>query len=125
VLFRSALGTSQESRQISSTKDYQAIDGVYQLPAGAYRITYNEVVEVPAELVAISFPRSSLLRCGVLVGNAVWDPGYEGRGTGLLLVSNTEGFRIEINARLVQIIFMTMTEAPNTLYSGIFKEENI
>jgi dUTP pyrophosphatase len=48
------------------------------LSKGIYMITYNEIVHLPKNIMAFGRPRSSLLRCGVNVGTAVWDAGYKG-----------------------------------------------
>jgi len=94
------------------------------LIAGIYLITYNEIVHVPKNIMALGRPRSSLLRCGVSVGTAVWDAGYEGRSQSLLIVHNPQGFRVQKNARITQLVFFTLTgEAEG--YKGIYQGENI
>jgi dUTP pyrophosphatase len=122
---RGTIGLTSGSRVLSELEEIPATGGAYELKPGCYKVTYNEVVEVPPQMLALSFPRSSLLRCGAYLGNAVWDPGYRGRGSGLLVVHNPEGIRLERNARLVQIIFMQMTEVPQEVYSGAFQGENL
>ena len=52
--------------------------GFIDLMPGAYIITYNEIVHLPKNVMALATPRSSLLRCGVTVNTAVWDAGYSG-----------------------------------------------
>jgi dUTP pyrophosphatase len=94
------------------------------LPAGTYLVTYNEVVSLPLNISALVFPRSSLLRCGVTVHTAVWDPGYCGRGQSMIDVSNPAGFEIEKNARLVQMVFYSLSEATGG-YNGAYQGENI
>ena len=54
-------------------------NGFIDLAPGVYLITYNEVVHLPTNVMALARPRSSLVRCGVDVGTAVWDAGYSGR----------------------------------------------
>ena len=46
--------------------------GFIELMPGAYIITFNEVVNLPNDLMALARPRSSLLRSGVAVHSAVW-----------------------------------------------------
>jgi dUTP pyrophosphatase len=99
-------------------------DGSLDLPAGVYMITYNEVVHLPKALMAFGRPRSSLLRCGVNVGTAVWDAGYEGRSQSLLIVMNPHGFKVEKNARVAQLVFLEMT-GESEGYKGIYQGENI
>ena len=70
------------------------------------------------------FTRSSLLRCGAALNNAVWDPGYHGRSEAMLVVTNSHGIKLKKNAKLVQIVFVKLTSAPKQVYTGIFKGEN-
>jgi dUTP pyrophosphatase len=98
--------------------------GFVELIPGGYIITYNEIVHLPTDLMALARPRSSLLRCGVNIGTAVWDAGYSGRSQSLLLVYNTRGFRLQKNARVAQLIFLPLT-AETEGYSGAYQEENI
>ena len=95
------------------------------LPAGSYLITYNESVHIPNNLIALGFPRSSLLRCGVDVHTAIWDAGYSGRSQSMLTVSNPNGFILHQNARVLQLIFISLDEPVDQGYNGIFQRENI
>jgi dUTP pyrophosphatase len=98
--------------------------GFINLESGIYSITYNEIVHLPNNVMALARPRSSLLRCGVTVGTAVWDAGYTGRSESLLNVFHPGGFRVQKNARVVQLVFFRLTE--NTKgYSGTYQNENI
>jgi dUTP pyrophosphatase len=94
------------------------------LAAGIYMITYNEVVHLPKNIMALGRPRSSLLRCGVNVGTAVWDAGYRGRSQSLLVVHNPRGFRVQKNARVAQLVFLEMT-GESEGYKGVYQGENI
>jgi dUTP pyrophosphatase len=98
--------------------------GFIDLPAGIYMVTYNEVVHLPKNIMALGRPRSSLLRCGVTVGTAVWDAGYEGRSQSLLVVYNTRGFRVQRNARITQLVFMELT-GHSEGYHGFYQGENL
>ena len=98
--------------------------GYIDLLPGAYSITYNEVVHLPTNVMALARPRSSLLRCGVTVGTAVWDAGYSGRSESLLVVYNPQGFRVQRNARIVQLVFFRLSGETNG-YSGAYQGENI
>lgn len=98
--------------------------GDIELVPGAYIITYNEIVHLPKNLMALGRPRSSLLRCGVTVGTAVWDAGYEGRSQSLLVVYNYRGFRVQKNARITQLVFFELT-GDSEGYDGVYQGENI
>jgi dUTP pyrophosphatase len=98
--------------------------GSLKLAPGCYLITYNEVVHLPKNLMALGRPRSSLLRCGVNVGTAVWDAGYEGRSQSLLIVHHPRGFTLQKNARITQLVFLELTGETEG-YQGIYQGENI
>ncbi len=97
--------------------------GSMDLVPGPYLITYNEVVHLPADIMALGRPRSSLLRCGVTIGTAVWDAGYSGRSQSLLVVYNPLGFSIHRNARVMQLVFMRLTGETEG-YRGVYQGEN-
>jgi dUTP pyrophosphatase len=94
------------------------------LQPGPYLITLNEIVNLPVNVMALGRPRSSLLRCGVTIGTAVWDAGYSGRSQALLTVHNPAGFRLQKNARVLQLVFFSLTGATDG-YQGKYQGENI
>ncbi len=98
--------------------------GFIDLMPGTYIITYNEIVHLPKNIMALATPRSSLLRCGVTVNTAVWDTGYSGRSQSLMVVYNPQGFRLQRNARIVQLVFFQLTEETEG-YQGAYQGENI
>ncbi len=121
-------GTLAESNQdrvlpVTTPLVFDALGFIDLLP-GAYRITFNEVVNLPHDLMAIARTRSSLLRSGVVVPSAVWDAGYSGRSESLMVVHNTRGFRVQRNARLLQLVFMTLSGQTDG-YQGVYQGENI
>lgn len=91
----------------------------------AYRVTYNEKISVPSDALGLVFPRSSLMRNGCHLVTAVWDPGYEGKGQGLLQVLNPEGVVLEENARVGQMIFIRLEDEVKKGYAGKFQGENL
>ncbi len=94
------------------------------LKSGAYKVIFSEYVKIPSDAAAFCFPRSSLLRCGVTLECAVWDPGYEGRSEALLIVSNEHGVILKRNAKIGQMIFVKLVETAKELYEGQYKGEN-
>jgi len=98
--------------------------GFYELPQGSYRVTYYEIVNIPAGYIGLLLPRSSLLRNGATIYTAVWDPGYRGRGMGLMVVFNRQGIRIAEDARVAQLILLSAEDSTG-LYKGRFLGENI
>jgi len=123
---RGFLGFSNESRVLPDVEKLGFDDsGKLFLERGAYRVRYNEVVRVPGDCVAIGLPRSSLMRMGATVVSALWDPGYEGKGEGLLIVENPYGIVLEKDARIVQLIFIRLESKPESEYRGVYMREGL
>ncbi len=120
------IGASTSDRQLPElhTIPFDDSDWV-TLDPGVYLIVYNEVVSLPATLMALGRPRSSLGRSGVTIHTSVWDAGYSGRSTSLLSVLNPEGFRLQRNARVMQLVFMRLATATAIGYQGRYQGENL
>jgi len=121
-----SVGPTNKSRVLSGTCA-PVFDGLGRedvLP-GCYLVTYNEVVNLPNNIMALATPRSSLLRCGVSIHSAVWDAGYFGRSQSLMVVYNPQGFRLYRNARIVQMVFFSLSREVAQGYQGMFQGENI
>jgi dUTP pyrophosphatase len=99
-------------------------DGWYSLRQGCYIIVYNEVVRIPLDIVALARSRSTVLRNGAAVETAVWDPGYQGRSSSLLVVHNPHGIRLKRDARVAQLVFFRIEEVGKG-YDGIFQRERM
>lgn len=123
---RGSLGIDNEGRVISGTSPL-VFDGLGRLDLlpGCYLVTYNEVVSLPRNIMALAKPRSSLLRCGVSIHSAVWDAGYSGRSQSLMVVYNAQGFRLHRNARIIQLIFFLLSREVAQGYRGVFQDENM
>ncbi len=119
------IGASNSQRMIPDVAPL-VFDGLgfMDLIPGAYVITFNEIVNLPKNVMALGAPRSSLLRCGVTVHMAVWDAGYSGRSRSLMLVYNSQGFRVQKNARIAQLVFFQLASETEG-YSGAYQGENI
>ncbi len=98
--------------------------GKVELSPGNYIVTFNEIVNLPNDVMALAKPRSSLLRCGVAIHNAVWDAGYSGRSQALLVVYNPKGFVIQKDARVNQLVFFQLDKETEK-YNGKYQGENI
>jgi len=99
--------------------------GWIDLAAGAYLVTFNEIVNIPRDVAALARARSTLLRCGASLETALWDPGYRGRSQCLLVVYNPNGLRLKKNARLMQLVFMRLEKEAEKVYSGKYQGDNI
>ena len=116
---------SVKDRQVSDLAPlvFDGLDNIDLIP-GAYLVTYNEIVHLPNNVMALARPRSSLLRCGVTVNTAVWDAGYSGRSQSLMVIYNAQGVRLQKNARIVQLVFMRLTHETEG-YQGAYQGENL
>jgi dUTP pyrophosphatase len=119
------IGVSNADRVLPQLKDvpFEA-DGWVTLSPGVYHITYNEIVDIPVNLMALGRPRSSLGRSGVTIHTSVWDAGYRGRSTSLMSVLNPAGFRVQQNARVMQLVFFGLAEETTAGYAGAYQNEN-
>jgi len=119
------ISVDNRQRKVSATTPLMFDNaGFINLIPGIYMITYNEIVNIPKNVMALARPRSSLLRCGVSIGTAVWDAGYSGRSQSLLVVYNPQGFRVQQNASIVQMVFWELTGGTEG-YQGAYQRENI
>lgn len=123
---RGAIGSSSADRSLPELEPLHGdLGGWFVLAPGIYHIVYNEIVDIPSDLMALGRPRSSLTRSGVTIHTAVWDAGYRGRSTSLLSVLNPDGFRVQTNARVMQLVFLTMAGATRSGYEGRYQDENL
>lgn len=100
-------------------------DDIVLLAPGPYHIVYNEIVHIPLNAMALGRPRSTLARCGASIHTAVWDAGYRGRSTSLLIVENGDGIELQRNARVMQLVFFSLASAASQGYAGRYQGENI
>ncbi|MCS5669253.1 MAG: deoxyuridine 5'-triphosphate nucleotidohydrolase [Dehalococcoidia bacterium] len=121
-----AVGVEESSRVLSETEVMEfGSDGWLKLDPGPHLVTFNEVVNLPLGVMALGRPRSTLLRSGVSVHTAVWDAGYHGRSQALLVVYHPDGYHLQRNARLMQLVFFQLETAASRGYQGRFQSENI
>ncbi|MBU0531984.1 deoxyuridine 5'-triphosphate nucleotidohydrolase [Candidatus Micrarchaeota archaeon] len=111
-------------RKISEVEPLAFENDKVTLKPGAYKVIFNEYVRIPSDVAAMCLPRSSLLRCGVTLECALWDPGYEGRSEALLLVKNDHGITFKRNAKIGQMVFVKLPEDAKSVYEGQYKGEN-
>ena len=93
--------------------------GWWSLKKGTYKIMTNEVVNLPRDLIALAFSRTSLLRMGAFTQHGVWDAGFRGRSEFVLSVENPRGVKIKQNSRIAQMVFVKIKKTAKG-YSGIY-----
>ncbi|MEM1643082.1 MAG: deoxyuridine 5'-triphosphate nucleotidohydrolase [Desulfurococcaceae archaeon] len=97
----------------------------FHLNPGSYVIRYAEEVSIPSNCIGLAIPRSSLIRMGAFIATAVWDPGYYGRGVGLLTVYNPHGVSISIGTQVAQLVLIKMCSETTRTYRGIYQGEGL
>ncbi len=123
--FRSGLELLRKDFSPSLLEIVEASGNIFILERGAYKATFSETIEIPSDVVGLVFPRSSLLRSGVTVQTALWDPGYKGKGSVLLLVFNSNGAKMEKGARVAQLMLLKLSSVPDRLYQGSYQGEGL
>ncbi|MBS7631561.1 deoxyuridine 5'-triphosphate nucleotidohydrolase [Candidatus Bathyarchaeota archaeon] len=116
--------TNRERHLASTIPIKEDEEGWYTLHKGCYLVVFNETVKIPLDTVAIARTRSTLLRSGASVETAVWDPGYHGRSSSLLVVHNPKGIKLKKNARIAQLLFFRIKEVEEG-YRGIYQKERL
>jgi dUTP pyrophosphatase len=121
-----SMGAAPDDRELSNTEplDFEP-GGWLGLTPGPYLVDFNEIVNLPLNVMALGRPRSSLLRSGVAIHTAVWDAGYHGRSQALLVVHQSAGYRVQRDARLLQLVFYRLAQPVSQGYQGRFQGENI
>ena len=120
------IGKKQNDRNTSETSllEFDKEDRLH-LPQGSFLITFNEIVSLPVDLMALGRPRSSLLRSGVAIHTAVWDAGYSGRSQALMNIYHPGGYNIQKDARVMQLVFIWLDSPTQQKYDGRYQGENI
>jgi dUTP pyrophosphatase len=115
---------TNEYRSLPTTADieWRGNEPILLLP-GCYLVTYSEEIAVPMDCGGLVLPRSSLLRCGATIHSALWEPGYRGRGQGLLVVHNR--IALHPKARIAQYVQISLETAAELSYSGAYQGENL
>jgi dUTP pyrophosphatase len=121
-----ALDFSNKERVLPQTKELLPLKknsedkhGWWKLAKGAYKVKTNETINMPNNMTALAFTRTSLLRMGGFTQNGVWDAGFAGRSEFILVVENPFGIELKENARVVQLVFFPVEETES--YNGIYK----
>ena len=90
------------------------------LRSGAYLVEFNEIVDVPLDMMGQIFVHSSLFRSGAMLSAGVMDSGYRGAVGAMLQVLNPHGLLLFRDTRLAQLVFHQMSE-PVKGYSGMYQ----
>ena len=121
-----AIDFDNKDRKLSETEELAwGKDGWLELKQGVYKLQFAEEVSLPADLAAMTILRSSLMRCGCILHQGYWDPGYHGKGEASLIVPE-HGLRLKKGAKVAQMVFMRVSGGgTDQLYEGIHQHENV
>lgn len=93
----------------------------FDLDPGAYFVELNEITTIPADAIGILLPRSTLLRNGLDVRTALFDPGYSGQPKVMLVCHRPA--RIQRFARIGQLVIIKSDREFSSKYSGRYQGE--
>lgn len=108
-----------EERKLPEVKELQG-SRFTLVPREYHLLLTREKLNMPYDLVAFIFQRSTLFRSGVSLRTAVVDPGYRGRLTVGIVNEGREGFTLERGTRIAQIVFAGV-EGTAKSYSGKYQ----
>lgn len=99
---------------------YRPKERVWELYEGVYAIAFHQGCSLPDNVKAEIVHRSSLLRMGVEIKSAVYDPGFKTERMGAVMIVHNN-VSIEYGSRVAQII-MAYTETSEK-YDGQYQGE--
>lgn len=108
-------GKTHMSAKMVSPSSY---DGLYHLPVGYYRVTFDHKIAVGEHEAGWTIPRSTLTRNGVIIHSALYDSGYNGKMVAGLQVTTGE-LHLEPHARVAQYICVDAESVH--LYNGTYQ----
>jgi deoxycytidine triphosphate deaminase len=95
----------------SKNKEYYLKPGEYVL------IKTMERLNLPENIVALTFPRSTLQRCGILLLATQTSPGYKGELVFGLKNLSEENFKLELGSRIAHVMFFEV-KGETSQYKG-------
>ena len=105
----------------SKLEEVELSDGYYELEPGAYFVELNEVTTIPKDAIGILLPRSTLLRNGLDVRTALFDPGYSGQPKVMLVCHRPS--RVQRFARIGQLVIIKSDADFSSQYNGQYQGE--
>lgn len=111
---------ADDSTKQAADLGHKGLNEYIDVPCGSYLVEFNELANMPLDLMGQILVRSSLFRSGALIHAGVMDSGYKGAIGATLQVVNPHGLRLMRDAKLAQIILHQMTE-PVESYSGKYQ----
>jgi deoxycytidine triphosphate deaminase len=97
-------------------------EGFLTFEQGAYLIELNEITSIPKDAVGILLPRSTLLRNGLDIRSALFDPGYSGQPK-VMLVCYRGTAKVKRFSRIGQLVIFRSNSEFSTQYKGKYQGE--
>lgn len=114
------LGIAKSENSILN--DVPLVDGNYfDLDEGAYFVDLNEITTIPKDAIGILLPRSTLLRNGLDVRSALFDPGYSGQPKVMLVCHRPA--KIQRFTRIGQLVILKSDGEFSSHYTGQYQGE--
>jgi deoxycytidine triphosphate deaminase len=110
------LGESSALQEISPDAE-----GYLSFDEGAHLIELNEITSIPKDAIGILLPRSTLLRNGLDIRSALFDPGYSGQPKVMLVCHRPA--KIKRFSRIGQLILFESDGEFAKQYAGKYQGE--
>jgi len=108
-------------RLVDVLEEVKPKNNYWELDTGYYYVVFPKV-KIPPNVLALSFPRSTLNRLGIhKFETAVFDPGYEGEFNQTFYFPKKA--KIHINEAWIQLVFFRLEEEAKQLYNGYWQNE--
>jgi len=105
----------------SKLEELALTGGFYELETGAYFVELNEITTIPKDAIGILLPRSTLLRNGLDLRTALFDPGYSGQPKVMLVCHRPA--KVERFARIGQLVLLKSDREFPSQYAGTYQGE--
>ncbi|MBN1539504.1 MAG: dCTP deaminase [Candidatus Thermoplasmatota archaeon] len=92
------------------------IGQVYLEPGDWCLVSTSEFLEIPPDLCANLWMRSSFIRKGLIGGFGVVDAGFKGTLTFSVTNLGPEGVSLQIGDRICQLVLLKLSSSPQHLY---------
>ncbi len=96
-------------------------EGYFEFAKGAYMLELNEITTIPKDSIGILFPRSTLLRNGIDLRTALFDPGYSGQPKVMLVCYRP--LKLQRFSRIGQLVLIRSDKEFPKEYKGQYQGE--
>lgn len=122
---KGVVGVSNDQRVIADYTLKQWDNDYIHLLPGPYIFEFNEMVNTPKDSANSIYPRSTLVRNAVSLHSGLFDAGYKGPISSLIIVHNPFGVTFYKNARVAQLKCEFMESEHETGYQGKYQQADL